>query len=115
MAKNDPTAATQRLWDTFRRALIEHVAGDSRLRLNDQRDGVVEVGMGKHRLVVSFEKNTVKAVLTFHGPDRDEPNKIRVTLHPGDKRPYQIGRRTLTAVAAAREIVSTFVNAATTN
>jgi hypothetical protein len=86
------------LWDAFRRALLE--------------DDVVEIGLGKHQLLMSLDRDSIKATMKFDGRDHDEPNVIRVMFHPSAPRPYQIGGDGFTAADAARSIISTFVEQA---
>jgi hypothetical protein len=106
---NEKTTASRQVWDTFRRALENSVATDSRLRFSALGPDVVEITNGQNRLLVSLERNTNKTTLHFPSPDHDQPNFIRVSLNPEDTQPCQIGGRSLSPAGAAREVIETFV------
>ena len=106
---NDKTPS-RLVWDKFRRALEDSVAEDSRLRFSALGPEVVEITNGQNRLLVSLERNTIKTTLHFPGPDHDQPNVIRVSLNPEDTQPCQIGGRSLSPAATAREVIETFVS-----
>jgi hypothetical protein len=109
------TDDAESLWDSFQREVEKLVADDARLTVASRRQEVIEIVLGRNRLLASHERNKIKTSMHFHGPDHDRPNEIRVTLHVDDLvAPYHIGGSALTAGAAARQILSTFVEKALT-
>lgn len=65
------------LWVAFLRGVLDEVAADARLRIVSQREGMVEIGLGKHQLLVSLDGDSIKARMKFQSADRDRPNMIR--------------------------------------